>query len=165
MAEELKAELCVIGAGAAGLAVAGAAAALGVPVILIEKGRMGGEHLNTGCVPSKAMLAAGRRAEAFRASEAFGIEPAKPVIAFDEVNDHVHRIINAVGANSSKERLGALHVRVIEGEARFLDGRTVAVGKGEDIQYEVTARRFVIATGSKSRVPEISGMDHCPYFT
>jgi len=165
MAEELKAELCVIGAGAAGLAVAGAAAALGVPVVLIEKGRMGGEALNTGCVPSKAMLAAGRRAEAFRASGAFGVEPAKPAIAFDEVNDHVHRIINTVGANASRERLGALHVRVIEGEARFLDGRTVAVGKGEDVQYEVTARRFVIATGSKPRVPEISGMDQCPYFT
>ncbi len=119
MAEELKAELCVIGAGAAGLAAAGAAAALGVPVILIEKGRMGGEHLNTGCVPSKAMLAAGRRAECVPASGAFGIEPAKPAVVFDEVNDHVHRIINAVGANASKERLGALHVRVIEGEARF----------------------------------------------
>jgi pyruvate/2-oxoglutarate dehydrogenase complex dihydrolipoamide dehydrogenase (E3) component len=155
----------VIGAGAAGLAVAGAAAALGVPVILIEKGRMGGEHLNTGCVPSKAMLAAGRRAEAFRASGAFGIEPAKPAIVFDEVNDHVHRIINVAGANASKERLGALHVRVIEGEARFLDGRTVAVGQGEDIKYEVSARRFVIATGSKPRVPEMSGIDQCPYFT
>ena len=169
MAEELKAELCVIGAGAAGLAVAGAAAALGVPVVLIEKGRMGGEHVNTGCVPSKAMLAAGRRAEAFRASSAFGIEPARPNVVFDEVNDHVHRIINAVGANASKERLGALHVRVIEGEARFLDGRTVAVGQGQggdqDIRYEVTARRFVIATGSKPRVPEISGMDQCSYFT
>lgn len=165
MAEELKAELCVIGAGAAGLAVAEAAAALGVPVVLIEKGRMGGEHLNTGCVPSKAMLAAGRRAEAFRASGAFGIEPAKPAIVFDEVNDHVHRIINAVGANTSRERLTGLHVRVVEGEARFLDGRTVAVGKGEDIQYEVTARRFVIATGSKPVVPEISGIDQCPYFT
>lgn len=165
MAEELKAELCVIGAGAAGLAVAEAAAALGVTVVLIEKGRMGGEHLNTGCVPSKAMLAAGRRAEAFRASAAFGIEPAKPAIAFDEINDHVHRIIHAVGANSSKERLGALHVRVLQGEARFLDSRTVAVGKGEDVQYEVTARRFVIATGSKPVVPEISGIDQCPYFT
>jgi pyruvate/2-oxoglutarate dehydrogenase complex dihydrolipoamide dehydrogenase (E3) component len=111
------------------------------------------------------MLAAGRRAEAFRASGAFGIEPAKPAVVFDEVNDHVHRIINAVGANASRERLGALHVRVIEGEARFLDGRTVAVGQGEDVKYEVTARRFVIATGSKPRVPEISGIDQCPYFS
>src|SRR5262249_19683381 len=96
MAEELKPELCVIGAGAAGLAVAGAAAGMGVPVVLIEKGRMGGEHLNTACVPSKAMLAAGRRAEAFRSSGPFGIQLAKPAVEFDAVNDHVHRVINSI---------------------------------------------------------------------
>ncbi len=169
MAEELKPELCVIGAGAAGLAVAGAAAAMGVPVVLIEKGRMGGEHLNTGCVPSKAMLAAGRRAEAFRASGPFGIKFAKPAVEFDEVNDHVHRVINSIAPNASKERLAGLHVRVIEGEARFRDTRTVVVGQGtgdgEDIRFEVKARRFVIATGSKPGVPAISGLDQCPYFT
>ena len=169
MAEELKPELCVIGAGAAGLAVAGAAAAMGVPVVLIEKGRIGGEHLNTGCVPSKAMLAAGRRAEAFRASGAFGIPIAKPVVAFDEVNDHVHRVINSLSANASRERLTGLHVRVIEGEARFRDTRTVVVGQGqggsEDVRFEVQARRFVIATGSKPLVPTISGIDQCSYFT
>ncbi len=165
MAEELKAELCVIGAGAAGLAVAGAAVALGVPVVLIEKGRMGGEHLNTGCVPSKAMLAAGHRAETFRTGAPFGIEAARPVVEFDQVNDHVHRVINSVAANSSRERLGGLHIRVIEGEARFLDGRTVAVGQGEDVRFNVRARRFVIATGSKPVQLAVSGIDHCPYFT
>ena len=91
MAEQLTPDLCVIGGGAAGLSVAAAAAALGVPVVLIEKGRMGGECLNTGCVPSKAMIAAARRAEAFRTSGPFGIKPAKPAIEFAEVNDHIHR--------------------------------------------------------------------------
>ena len=76
MAEQLTPDLCVIGGGSAGLSVAAAAATLGVPVVLIEKGRMGGECLNTGCVPSKAMIAAGKRADAFRTSEPFGITPA-----------------------------------------------------------------------------------------
>src|SRR6185436_213266 len=123
MAEELKPDLCVIGAGAAGLAVATAAATLGVPVVLIEKGRMGGEHLNTGCVPSKAMVAAGRRADVFRTSARFGVKLGRPAVAFDEVNDHVHRVINSVAANDARERLAGMRVRVIEGEARFRDTR------------------------------------------
>src|SRR5262249_43950579 len=146
-----------------------AAAVLGAPVVLIEKGRMGGEHVNTGCIPTRAMLAVGRRAEVFRDSGAFGIEPAKPGVEFDKVNDHVHRVIHAVGANSSKERLTGLHVGVIEGGAGFRDGRTVVVGgadgQAEDVKYEVRARRFVIATGSKPVVPQISGLDNCPYLT
>ena len=76
MAEQLTPDLCVIGAGSGGLSVAAAAAALGVPVVLIEKGRMGGDCLNTGCVPSKALIAAGKRAEAFRTSGPFGVKPA-----------------------------------------------------------------------------------------
>ena len=115
--------------GAAGLSVAAAAAALGVPVVLIEKGRMGGECLNTGCVPSKAMIAAGRRAEAFRTSGPFGIKPAKPAVEFAEVNDHIHRVIKAIAPNDSKERFTGLGVRVIEGEARFRDPKTVVVGR------------------------------------
>jgi pyruvate/2-oxoglutarate dehydrogenase complex dihydrolipoamide dehydrogenase (E3) component len=165
MAEQLKPDLCVIGAGAAGLTIAAAAATLGVPVVLIEKGRMGGGHLNTGCVPSKAMGAAGRRADVFRTSGPFGVKLAKPAVEFDEVNDHVHRVINSIAPNSSKERLTGMHVRVIEGEARFLDTRTVVVGQKEDIKFEIKARRFVIATGSRPAVPEISGIEHCPYFT
>ena len=165
MAEQLTPDLCVIGAGAAGTSVAKAAAALGVPVVLIEKGRMGGGHLNTGCVPSKAMIAAGSRAEAFRASAAFGVRVATPGVEFDQMNDHVHRVIDTLAPNDSKERFTGMHVRVIEGEARFLDGRTVAVGPAEDIKYEIRARRFVIATGSRPAVPPISGIDQCPYFT
>jgi pyruvate/2-oxoglutarate dehydrogenase complex dihydrolipoamide dehydrogenase (E3) component len=165
MAEELTPDLCVIGAGAAGVSVAKAAAALGMRTVLIEKGRMGGERLNTGCVPSKAMIAAGKRAEAFRSSEAFGIEIAKPGVEFDQVNDHVHRVIDTLAPNDSKERFAGLRVRVVEGEARFRDSRTVVVGPEEDIRFEIKARRFVIATGSKPAVPAISGLDQCPFFT
>jgi pyruvate/2-oxoglutarate dehydrogenase complex dihydrolipoamide dehydrogenase (E3) component len=165
MAEQLTPDLCVIGAGAAGTSVAKAAVALGATVVLIEKGRMGGAHLNTADVPSKAMIAAGRRAEAFRASEAFGVKAAKPGVEYDQMNDHVHRVIDTLAPNDSRERFVGAHVRVIEGEARFLDGRTVALGPAEDIKFEVRARRFVIATGSKPAVPAISGLDQCPYYT
>ena len=165
MAEQLHPDLCVIGAGAAGLSVAAAAAALGVPVVLIEKGRMGGECLNTGCVPSKALIAAGRAAQGFRTSTAYGIKDAKPVIEFDQVNDHIHNVINAIAPNDSRERFTGLGVRVIEGAARFRDTRTVVVGEEDDVKFEVRARRFVIATGSRPVVPEISGLDQCPYYT
>jgi pyruvate/2-oxoglutarate dehydrogenase complex dihydrolipoamide dehydrogenase (E3) component len=165
MAEQLTPDLCVIGAGAAGLSLAAAAAALGVPVVLIEKGRMGGECLNTGCVPSKAMIAAGKRAEAFRTSAPFGIKPVPPSIAFDRVSDHIHSTINSIAPNDSRERFTALGVRVIEGEARFRDTRTVVVGRDNDIKFEIKARRFVIATGSLPAVPPIPGLDQVPYLT
>ena len=165
MAEQLTPDLCVIGAGAAGLSVAASAATFGVPVVLIEKGRMGGECLNTGCVPSKAMIAAGRRAEVFRTSGPFGIRPVRPAVEFDEVSDRIHRVIEAIAPNDSKERFTGLGVRVIEGEARFTDTRTVVIGQDPDIKFEIKARRFVIATGSSPVVPSISGLDQMPYLT
>jgi len=165
MTEQLKPDLCVIGAGSAGLSVAAAAAALGVPVVLIEKGRMGGECLNTGCVPSKAMIAAGRRVEAIRTSGPFGIKPVRPDIEFDKVNDHIHRVISAIAPNDSKERFTGMGVRVIEGEARFRDAQTIVVGQESDIKFEIKARRFVIATGSLPAVPAIPGIEQVPYLT
>jgi pyruvate/2-oxoglutarate dehydrogenase complex dihydrolipoamide dehydrogenase (E3) component len=165
MAEQLSPDLCIIGAGSAGLSLAAAAATLGVPVVLIEKGRMGGECLNTGCVPSKAMIAAGKRAEAFRTSGPFGIKATKPNVEFDEVNDHIHRVINSIAPNDSRERFTGMGVRVIEGEARFRDTRTVVVGQEPDIKFEIKARRFVIATGSLPVVPTVSGIDQVPYLT
>lgn len=165
MAERLTPDLCVIGGGAAGLAVAAAAATLGVPVVLIEKGRMGGEHLNTGCVPSKAMIAAGRRAEVFRTSGPFGVRFAKPEVEFAEVNDHIHRVIGAIAPNDSRERYAALGVRVIEGEACFRDARTVVIGPGTDAKFEIKAGRFVIATGSRPNVPQVPGLEQVPYLT
>jgi len=165
MAEQLTPDLCVIGAGSGGLSVAAAAAAFGVPVVLIEKGRMGGECLNTGCVPSKAMIAAARRGEIYRSSAPFGIKPVRPGIEFDHVNDHVHQVIASIAPNDSKERFTGLGVRVIQGEARFRDTRTVVVGDETDIRYAVRARRFVIATGSLPAIPPIPGLEQVPYLT
>jgi pyruvate/2-oxoglutarate dehydrogenase complex dihydrolipoamide dehydrogenase (E3) component len=165
MAEQLTPDLCIIGGGAAGLSVAAAAAALGVPTVLIEKSRMGGECLNTGCVPSKAMIAAGKRAEAFRTSGRFGIKPTTPAIEFAEVNHHIHGVIKAIAPNDSKERFAGLGVRVIEGAASFRDPKTVVVGSASAPACEIAARRFVIATGSRPAVPPIPGLEQVPYLT
>jgi pyruvate/2-oxoglutarate dehydrogenase complex dihydrolipoamide dehydrogenase (E3) component len=166
MAEQLTPDLCVIGAGAAGLSVAATAAALGVPVVLIEKSRMGGECLNTACVPSKAMIAAGRRAEGFRTSARFGIKSIRPTVEFDEAIDRVHGVIEAIAPNDSKERFTGLGVRIIEGEARFTDTRTVVVGQESEVKFQIRARRFVIATGSVPTMPSaISGLDQTAYLT
>jgi pyruvate/2-oxoglutarate dehydrogenase complex dihydrolipoamide dehydrogenase (E3) component len=161
MAEQLTPDLCVIGAGAGGLSVAAAAAALGVPVVLIEKAKMGGECLNSGCVPSKALIAAGKRAEAIRTSAPFGVHASRPNVEFYQVNDHVQGVIAAIAPNDSKARFTALGVHVIEGEACFKDPRTVAVGDA----FEIKARRFVIATGSAPALPPIAGLDQTPYLT
>jgi pyruvate/2-oxoglutarate dehydrogenase complex dihydrolipoamide dehydrogenase (E3) component len=165
MAELLTPDLCIIGAGSGGLSMAAAAAALGAPVVLIEKGRMGGECLNTGCVPSKAMIAAAKRSESFRTNEPFGIKAMRSGIEFDRVNDHIHNVIGAIAPNDSKERFTGLGVRVVEGEARFRDTRTVVVGHESDVKFEIQARRFVIATGSAPAIPPIPGLDGVPYLT
>jgi pyruvate/2-oxoglutarate dehydrogenase complex dihydrolipoamide dehydrogenase (E3) component len=165
MAEQLTPDICVIGAGAGGLSIAAAAASFGVPVVLIERGRMGGECLNSGCVPSKAMIASARRAEALRSSAPLGIKPVRPDVEFDQVNDRIHRVIDKIAPNDSKERFTGLGVRVIEGAARFRDARTVVVGDEAEIAFEIIARRFVIATGTLPVVPEILGLEQIPYMT
>src|SRR5437870_2802975 len=115
MAKFLTPDICVIGAGSGGLSVAAAAAAFGVPVVLIEKAKMGGDCLNYGCVPSKALLAAAKRAEALRRSGPFGVAAQRPAVDFAKVHAHVHGVIAAIAPNDSRERFTALGVRVIEG--------------------------------------------------
>jgi pyruvate/2-oxoglutarate dehydrogenase complex dihydrolipoamide dehydrogenase (E3) component len=158
--QPLSPDICVIGAGSGGLSVAAAAAAFGVPVVLIEKGKMGGDCLNYGCVPSKALLAAAKRAQAMRAGAAFGVASQRPAVDFVKVHGHVHGVIAAIAPNDSKERFAGLGVRVIEGEARFKDKQTVAVG-----DLEVKARRFVVATGAAPAAPPIPGLDQIAYLT
>lgn len=160
MAEILKPDLCVIGAGSGGLSVAVAAAAFGVSVVLIEKHKMGGDCLNTGCVPSKALLAAAKRAAIMRSAAQFGVTASAVDVDFRKVHDHVQRVIAAIAPTDSMERFAGLGVRVIKGHAKFKDRRTVAVG-----DIEIRARRFVIATGSTPALPPIPGLDEGPYLT
>jgi len=161
MAETLTPDICVIGGGSGGLSVAAAAAAFGVPVVLIEKHKMGGDCLNTGCVPSKALLAAAKRAAHMQNSGAFGVTAQGVTVDFAKVHEHVHGAIAAIAPVDSAERFTGLGVRVIQGHASFKDSRTVVVGE----QYEIRARRFVIATGSTPALPPIPGLDQGPYLT
>ena len=159
--DELRPDLCVIGAGAGGLSVAAAAAAFGVPVVLIEKGRMGGDCLNYGCVPSKALLAAARRVADMRTASDLGVNAAAVRVDFPAVAQHVRDTIAALAPNDSAARFTGLGVRAVAGSAQFADRETVTV----DDRFTITARRFVIATGSTPSVPRIPGIAQTPFFT
>src|SRR5712671_3479617 len=161
MPELLKPDICVIGAGAGGLSVAAAAAAFGASVVLVEKGEMGGDCLNTGCVPSKALIAAAMHARAIARAASFGLSAQPPEVDFGKVRKHLHGVIAAIAPNDSKERFTGLGVRVIEGSARFKNRKTVTVGDG----IEIRARRFVIATGSSPSLPPIPGLAMTPHLT
>lgn len=160
MSEVLRPDLCVIGAGSGGLSVAAAAAMFGVPVVLVERHRMGGDCLNVGCVPSKALIAAANRAEDVRRAGLFGLVAPSPQVHFSRVHAHVHGVIAAIAPNDSVERFASLGVRVISGEASFLDRRSVRVG-----EIEIRPRRFVLATGSRPRLPPVPGLETVPYLT
>ena len=153
-------DLCVIGAGAGGLAVAAGAAQMGASVVLVERGRMGGDCLNYGCVPSKSLLAASRLANAWRRGAELGVSYNPPQVDFAAVADSVERVIARLAPNDSVERFEGLGVRVIPAEARFVDRRTIRAG-----DHWVRPRRFVIATGSAPIVPPIPGLDRVPFFT
>ncbi|WP_072395772.1 FAD-dependent oxidoreductase [Hyphomicrobium sp. CS1GBMeth3] len=157
--EPLSTDICVIGAGAGGIATATLAAAFGRRVVLVEKQRMGGSILS-GTMPSKALVIAGRRAQALRTASAFGIASVEPQIDPRAVQSHVRSVVSAVTPNESIERLTGLNIGVILSAGRFLDKRTLLAG-----DYRITARRFVIATGSSPALPDIPGLDACPYLT
>lgn len=160
MADILTPDLCVIGAGSGGLAVAEAARAYGASVVLVEKARLGGNALNTGAIPAKALVAAAAHAQAVRDGGAFGVASDDPRINFRRVHDHVEQVITALTPQHSAARLGALGVETVTGTARFINRKAVTVG-----DTEIRARRFVIATGARLPVPSIPGLDAVPYFT
>lgn len=161
MSTILTPDICVIGGGSGGLTVAAVAASFGVDVVLIEKGKMGGDCLNYGCVPSKAILAAGKSAYAISEAKNFGIGVGKDIkVDFKKVNAHIHSVINTIAPNDSVERFTSLGVKVIEAGAVFIDPKTITAG-----EYTIQARRYVIATGSSPFVPPIPGLDKTPYFT
>ncbi|MFZ2156674.1 MAG: FAD-dependent oxidoreductase [Bradyrhizobium sp.] len=159
MSLDLKTDLCVIGAGAAGLSIAAVAAQLGANVVLVERAHMGGECLNFGCVPSKALLAASKTAHTVRNAHLFGID-AVPAVDFKRVHAHIRSAIDAIAPHDSVERFEKLGVTVIRGEARFAGPREIVVG-----DRLIRAHRTVIATGSAPLVPPIPGLDQVRYFT
>lgn len=156
---DLKTDICVIGAGAAGLSVAAGAVQMGARVVLIEAGEMGGDCLNTGCVPSKALLAAGHKAH-HTAQAAFGVAGHDPAPDFAAAKDHLRAVIDRIAPIDSQERFEGLGVTVIRARARFVAPDMLEAGG-----QRITARRFVIATGSQPFVPDIPGLGSVAYHT
>ena len=160
MSRTITTDICVIGAGSGGLSVAAGAAQLGAPTVLIEKARMGGDCLNYGCVPSKALLAAAKSAQSMRTAGKFGVTATGISVDFAKTLDHVHGVIAAIEPNDSVERFTGLGCNVIQAPARFISPTEVEAGGAI-----IRARRFVIATGSHAAIPSIAGLDQAPYMT
>jgi Pyruvate/2-oxoglutarate dehydrogenase complex, dihydrolipoamide dehydrogenase (E3) component, and related enzymes len=139
----IKTDICVIGAGSGGLSVAAGAVQMGARVVLIEKDEMGGDCLNSGCVPSKALL-----------------HGAASGMSFPDAMTHVHQTISAIAPHDSQERFEGLGCTVIREAARFTSPKSVVAG-----DHSIKARRFVIATGSRPFVPPIPGLSDVPYLT
>ncbi|MEN0086900.1 MAG: FAD-dependent oxidoreductase [Pseudomonadota bacterium] len=160
MTTTLTPDICVIGGGSGGLTVAAAAASFGVDVVLLEKGKMGGDCLNYGCVPSKAIIAAGKHAQSAREGHKYGVNLPEPEVDYKAVHNHIHDVIGTIAPNDSVERFTSLGVNVIEEAGEFIDANTVRAG-----DYEIKARRFVVATGSSAFVPPIPGLQDVDYLT
>ncbi|MBI1392790.1 MAG: NAD(P)-binding protein [Alphaproteobacteria bacterium] len=157
--KHLDVDVCVIGGGSAGLSCAAGAAQLGKKVALIEKGEMGGDCLNYGCVPSKALLSAGAAAQNARDAAKFGVAAA-PTVDFAAAMAHVRRTIDAIAPIDSQERFEGLGVTVVRAHARFVGPRTIEAG-----DQRIEAKFFVVATGSKPFVPPIPGLAELPFDT
>lgn len=160
MSKRIDADICIIGAGSAGLSVAAGAAQLGVRTVLFERGEMGGDCLNSGCVPSKSLIASARVSHAVGEAAAYGVNARLDGIDYARAMERVHRVIAEIAPHDSQERFEGLGVQVIRSAARFTGPGEVA-GDG----VTVRARRFVVATGSAAAVPPIAGIDGVPYLT
>ena len=156
--------LVVIGAGSAGLVTAYIAAAVKAKVTLIEKHQMGGDCLNTGCVPSKALIRSAKLLSHIRRSAEFGIRKAKADFNFSEVMERVQRIVREVAPHDSVERYTGLGVDVVEGTAKITSPWSVEVTTVEGTQT-LTARSIVIAAGARPLVPPIPGLEDVGYLT
>lgn len=152
--------LIVIGAGAAGLVTSYIAAAVKAKVTLIEKHKMGGDCLNTGCVPSKAIIRSAKLLDNMKHSEQFGIKNAVADFSFKDIMERVHQVINKVAPHDSVERYTKLGVNVIEGEAKIISPYEVEVNG-----QVLTTRHIVIATGARPFIPPIKGLQDVDYYT
>ena len=150
----------VIGGGSAGLVTAGGAAALGAKVALIEGNKMGGDCLNTGCVPSKSLLASAHLADRIRRSGTFGLDSTLSPVDLKQVMTRVHQVIEEIAPHDSVKRFQSMGVEVILAQAKLLDANTVQAG-----DRTLTARHIVIATGSEPQIPQLEGLQNVSYLT
>ncbi|MES2295489.1 MAG: FAD-dependent oxidoreductase [Pseudomonadota bacterium] len=157
--------LVVIGAGAGGLVTAYIGAAVKAKVTLIESHKMGGDCLNYGCVPSKALIKSARLAHQIRHGSQYGLECAEPAFGFAAVMARVHQVIRSVAEHDSVERYSALGVEVLQGHARIVDPWTVEVSGADGGSRRLRTRSIVIATGARPFVPPLPGLEEVGYLT
>lgn len=157
--------LIVIGAGSAGLVASYIAATVRAKVTLVERDRMGGDCLNTGCVPSKALIRTARLAARLRDGERYGLTDQEPGVNLQQVLERVHRKIADVAPHDSVARYRGLGVDVRKGHARLLDPWTVAINTADGGEERLTARSIVLATGASPIIPSIPGIDRVPVLT
>jgi len=158
--QSIKCDLLIIGAGSGGLSLAAGASQMGADVVLLEAHKMGGDCLNYGCVPSKALLASGHMAHAQAHGAAFGIADHAPQVDYAAAKGHVQEVIDTIAPVDSQERFEGFGVRVIREQGRFVSPNEVEAG-----ETRITARRIVVATGSSPFVPPIPGLEDVPYLT
>lgn len=158
--KKIKTDLLVVGAGSGGLSVAAGASQMGAKVVLLERGEMGGDCLNYGCVPSKALIASAARAHQMKTADSFGIKSVLPEVDYAAVKDRVAEVIATIAPHDSQERFEGFGVTVIREEGRFVGVNRMIAG-----DTEIEARRIVLATGSRPLVPPIPGLDDMPYLT
>lgn len=157
--------LIVIGGGAAGLVSAYIAAAVKAKVTLVEANKMGGDCLNYGCVPSKALIKSAKVAEQMRHADRYGLEAATPAFSFKKVMQRIHDVIAAIEPHDSVERYTGLGVEVLQGYAKIIDPWTVEIQLNDGGSQRLTARSIVIAAGAKPIVPDILGLEQVGYLT
>lgn len=157
--------MIVIGAGAGGLVTSYIAAAVKAKVTLIEAGEMGGDCLNYGCVPSKAIIKSAKIAEQIRNAHHYGLEDSQPQFSFKKVMQRVHQVVAEVAPHDSVERYTNLGVEVEKGYAKLLDPWTVQIDYADGTQKTLTARSIVIATGARPFVPPLPGIEETGYVT
>lgn len=157
--------LVVIGAGAAGLVTAYVGAAVKASVSLVEAEKMGGDCLNYGCVPSKALIRSARHAHHLRHGSRYGYNDVSPAPAFASVMARVHAVIRAVAPHDSVERYTALGVDVVQGYARIVDPWTVEVALNGGGTRRITTRAIVVAAGARPFVPALPGLEDVGYLT
>ncbi|QMU56871.1 MAG: dihydrolipoamide dehydrogenase [Boseongicola sp.] len=158
--DRIKTDVLIIGAGSGGLSIAAGAVQIGAKVVLLEGHKMGGDCLNFGCVPSKALIAAGKQAHAMKTGEKYGVTPVMPEVNYSAAKDHVHKVIETIEPVDSQERFEGLGVHVIREFGKFISPTEVQAG-----DTVITARRIVIATGSGPFVPPIPGLEDVTHYT
>ena len=157
--------LLVIGGGSAGLVSAYIAAAVKAKVALIEKHKMGGDCLNTGCVPSKALIKSAKVAEQMRRADRYGLEPTEPKVPFNRTIERVMGAIRAIEPNDSVERYEGLGVDVVEGYAKIVDPWRVEITCKDGGVQRLTTRAIVIAAGADPVIPPIDGLEGSGFLT